>query len=57
MRQREFILHQMEGRNVMDTAVEIDTSHQNVSKALKTANWDEFKAGIELIQGFIKDAT
>jgi hypothetical protein len=50
LRQRQFILTQLEGKTLMEAASALETTFQNISKSLSVADWNEFEQSLLYIE-------
>jgi hypothetical protein len=50
LRQRQFILTQLEGKTLIEAAEYLKTSFQNISRILQIAKWNEFEQSMKFIK-------
>ncbi len=57
LRQREFILLQLEGKTFRETAQLLKTTYQNVGRLLGIANWAEFEQSLNFLVSLLINST
>jgi hypothetical protein len=57
IRQRQFILTQLEGKTFMEAAKLLKTTFQNISRLLQIAKWKEFEQSVKFIETSLTGVT